>query len=120
MKTPSGVIAIAILVTIGAILGILAGLFGLIGALAEGAGLWIAYAILLLVVSAFELVVGFGLWTLKGWAWTVAIVVVILRVIADVISLSMSLTIGPLVALVVHAIVLWYLFRPSVRSAFGK
>lgn len=120
MKTPSGLLAIALLVTIGAILGILEGVLGLIGALAEGAPLWGTYSGILLAVSIIELVVGFGLWTLKGWAWTAAIVVVILRVIAGVVSLALSITISPLVALVVHAIVLWYLFRPNVKGAFGK
>lgn len=122
-QRPLGVTIIAIFLILGGIIGILAGLagFGLFGT-AEGAApaFWSVYSGSLLLVSIIELIVGIGLWMLKGWAWTIAAVVVILRVILDVISLFFGFSFSPIIALVIHAIVLWYLFRPEVKQAFGK
>ena len=122
-QRPLGVTIIAIFLILGGIIGILGGLVGL-GLFGSPAGaapaFWSVYSGSLLLVSIIELIVGIGLWMLKGWAWTIAVVVVILRIILDVISLFFGFSISPVIALVIHAIVLWYLFRPEVKKAFGK
>ena len=127
MNRPIGVTIIAILVIIGGILGILGGLagFGLFGSTAADAvagseTLASVYAGTILVVSIVQLAVGIGLWMLKSWAWTLAVVVVILRVVGDVFSLFFGVAINTLITLAIHLVIMWYLFRPEVKQAFGR
>ena len=80
------------------------------------AALGVAY----IVVGALGLIVGYGLWFLKGWAWILAIVVVALRVVLDVVGLFSGSAMASFAGLVVSAVVLWYLFRPEVKRAFGR
>ena len=75
MNRPLGVTIIALLLMVGGVLGIIEALdlmgigdlFGLDDNTAVGVGI--------LIVAAANLLVGFGFWTLQGWAWTLAVIV---------------------------------------------
>ncbi len=66
---------------------------------------------ILLVFGLINLVVAWGLWTGKGWAWW-------LTVIGGVLNLLSILALNILGA-VIGAIVLWYMFKPHVKEFFG-
>ncbi len=115
-KRPTGVTIMAVIVIVGALLGIYAGNLGLDGdAAAVGSGIGI------LIVSSVQLLVGIGLWTLRKWAWTLAVVVLGIRVILDIVGIvTGAAVVAGIINLIVSLILLWYLFRPNVQRAFGR
>ena len=127
MNRPIGIIAVAILLMFSGMIRILIGLdaagvtsFGF-GELATNAGLTASITI---ISGVATLLAAFGLFTFAGWAWYVAVIVLIIRVTADVFALVSYATTsaasnGASIAdLVFSAIVLWYFYRPHVRAAF--
>uniref|UniRef100_A0A7C4BAU8 DUF2127 domain-containing protein n=1 Tax=Thermofilum pendens TaxID=2269 RepID=A0A7C4BAU8_THEPE len=74
--------------------------------------------LILLVGGTLSLLVGWGLWTGKGWAWWL---VVILEALGIASSLA-SLTLGDptaIVILLIAALILYYFFKPHVKAYFG-
>ncbi len=97
---------------------------GLAGvATAEGSSTYVpptTLAVANIIVGAFELIIGYGLWGLRGWAWLIAIVVAIVNIITTIPHLFGSLWLGAIFGLLITGIVLWYLFQPEVKQAFGR
>jgi lysylphosphatidylglycerol synthetase-like protein (DUF2156 family) len=75
----------------------------------------------LVVVVIGLLYVGlvWGLWTGKGWAWILSLVLAVLGLIASLIALVRG-RFGAIVVLILDVIILYYLFRPNVRAFFGE
>ena len=72
-----------------------------------------------------SLVVAYGLFKGKNWAWTVAVAAVLATIglATNIISLvtgSMGAITGALVGIALNTIVLYYLSRRNVRQYFGK
>lgn len=126
---PMGITILAVLSAIGGVLGLLGGiaLMGLGGLAAASTGtaayfgLGAIWGVLLLATAIASLVFAYGAWTLKPWAWP-------LGVALQVISLALSLlTIlsggdisGQIISIVISAIILYYLFQPSIKAVFGR
>jgi uncharacterized membrane protein len=77
-----------------------------------------------LIGGILAIVAGIALWTLKGWAWTLGVVLIVLQILADLwvliaAGIGTSLGIAAAVQTVVFAMFLAYLLRPSVKTAFG-
>ncbi len=142
MERPTGVTILAILNFLGAgLYALLAVLFFLIGAggaasgmmseMGGGAaafllGLGAAVGVILLIFAAIGLAIGIGLWKLRNWARIVTIVLVGLSLLLGVIGLLGSLISFELGSLIFQAIfvalyawIIWYLFQPHVKQAFG-
>ena len=137
-KRPTGVTIIAVLVIIGGIILLLAG----IGAVAVGSlflsqitGLgFIIIGVIILVVGIGYLVVSYGLLKGKRWAWTITVVLLFIGIAIDVVSIiifgyftfdtdtSSFLTTnsGSIAGMIISVIILYYLYRPHVKSYFGK
>jgi hypothetical protein len=125
---PIGITIIAIILAVGGIFSILVGLealgitsFGLAD-VAEAGGVsgWAS-----VISGVLSLIAAGGLFTLAGWAWILAVVVLVIRIVADilaaiVVGLTSSLGLGSIGAAVISAIILWYFFRPNIRAAFGR
>jgi hypothetical protein len=137
MKRPTGVTIIAVIAIIYGILSLLLALLGLLGSalLASGvAGASIRYSagtlayatIADVVLGALYLAFGIGAFRLKGWAWTVGITALVLDVVRQIVGLvviqgfTASKIVGAGITAVIALLLLWYLFRPSVRAAFGR
>ena len=131
-ERPTGVTILAILAAIGGVLSIIAGvaLLGL-GALAGAAGsgglggLTAIFGIIAIVLGVAEIVLAYGLWTLKPWAWTLGIGLAIISLALIVVQAVLSgnivnSLIGSIISIVIWAIVLYYLFTPRVKAAFGR
>jgi hypothetical protein len=132
---PTGVTVIAVLAIIVGVLGAIVGLLALLaGGLltaagaasgtAEGAaagGLVLILSIILLAIAIAEIVFGIGAWGLKPWAWTLGVVLfganIILSVIQAIISNNWT---GQILGILISAVVLYYLFTPPVKAAFGR
>lgn len=93
-------------------------------ALAQGSGsILTVLGALLIPLGIASLVVAYGLFKGKSWAWFVAVVLSIIGIAINVISLvtsNMGAMAGAFVGIAINAIVLYYLSRRNVRQYFGK
>lgn len=128
MNRPLGITVIAIVLLISGVGSLLTGLVGLdlvkvdMGTLGQGAQVVGAGSILSGVLT---LIVSYGIFATKGWAWLLTIIVMVLRIVSDgtaLLSHGFGTAIGgaALVGIVISAIVLWYFNKPTVRAAFGR
>ena len=127
MSRPIGVTVVAIVMMV---IGVFTLLLGLEGAditnfglkqLAPQGGL---YANTVIISGILTLIAAFGLFTLARWAWYLAVVVLTIRAVADVfglVSYGLSGVYGgvSIADAAVTIFLLWYFFRPHVKSAFG-
>jgi hypothetical protein len=134
MKRPVGVTILAVIGIIYGIFSLLLALLGLLGTafLASGMGHVqyaagaLAYATISdAVLGILYLAFGIGAFQLKGWAWTVGVVALALDIVRQIVGLviqgfSVSKSVIAIITIVIALLVLWYLFRRNVRSAFGK
>jgi hypothetical protein len=100
------------------------------------AGIGIVIGSIILAVGIGYIVVSYGLLKGKGWAWTVTVILTIIAIaiqIISVISSSMfnasfsadmnalvSGIISHIIGLAINGVILYYLYRPHVKSYFGK
>jgi uncharacterized membrane protein (DUF2068 family) len=73
--------------------------------------------LIILGLSSFE--VTWGLLKGKAWAWIVTIIITIISVVLNVISIVAG-SIESIVGLIINGIIIYYLYRPSVKSYFGR
>lgn len=137
-KRPTGITVIAILIIIGGILLLLAGIGGVVvGSLfissqIIGLGFVIIGAIILAVGIGY-LVVSYGLLKGKRWSWTITVVLLFIGIpinIASIIFGSFAINMdistfitansGNIAGIIISVIILYYLYRPHVKSYFGK
>ncbi len=133
MKRPVGVTIIAVIAIVYGVFSLLLALLALLGEalLASGVGHvqyepgTLAYATITdAALGILYLVFGIGVFALKRWAWTTGVVALVLDVVRQIIGVvihgfSASNAVGFIITIVVALVVLWYLFRPNVRAAFG-
>ena len=137
-QRPTGVTILAIVAAIGGVLSLVSevciiGLGALAGALISragapavaGAALGIIFflgGLIVLVSGVLRLTFAFGAWNLKPWAW-------MLGVIAEGISAAGALIrlvtpggtfIFPLISILISGLILYYLFTPEIKRAFGR
>ena len=136
MKRPTGITIIAIVYIVLAVLSLLwsglifgvGGLSSLFGGLvgaesvaAFGASTgWAGF--LGIIIAIVQFAVAFGLLAMKKWAWILALIGVALTVVQGVIGLFAGGVFGFMcggLALIIPVIILIYLLRPTIRSAFG-
>jgi uncharacterized membrane protein (DUF2068 family) len=73
-----------------------------------------------LVVGVAALVLAFGLWFQRSWAWGLGLVVFGLSLVVSVASVAAGATIGSVALLIAVALlVLWYLYQPRVKTLYG-
>jgi uncharacterized membrane protein (DUF2068 family) len=132
MQRPLGVTILAVLNIVGGVLGLLAslfmlGLFGLGGSAvgAETVGAVNGAALVTLVISILQIIVGVGLWRLLGWARFATVVVTFMnfgnafwRTWGGVQTGNVTEIIGGLTGVIISLIIAYYLYRPDVRGAF--
>jgi hypothetical protein len=91
---------------------------------------------ILLAVGIGYLVVSYGLLKGKGWAWIVTVILTIIAIAIQIISIisssmfnaSFSTDINALISeiiahiigLAINGVILYYLYRPNVKTYFGK
>lgn len=95
----------------------------------------------LLAIGIGYIVMSYGLLNGKGWAWTITIILVIIGIGIEVLSAVTSPLfnasfintddvddsnylileiIGSIIVIAINVLILYYLFRPHVKSYFGK
>jgi len=66
------------------------------------------------IIGILYLVTAYGLWTGRGWARILAIILLILDIIGGLVTLPAGI-----VPIIIAGVLLWYFFTPSVRAFFG-
>jgi uncharacterized membrane protein (DUF2068 family) len=128
MQRPTGVTVMAVLSAIGGVFGLLASLvlLGLGAAVSTasglGSGLVFVAGIIVLAYSVLSLILAYGFWTLKPWAWPLGIGVQVLGIIQAVLQFLNDSTnvVSLVISLAIAGVILWYLNQPHVKSAFGR
>jgi len=125
---PTGVTILAVLAFIGGVLGILGALLLMVGGAAASTvdagigGSALIYGILSLAVSVAYLAFGIGAWGLKPWAWSLGIIIAGASVVLAIISvlLQWNTITGVILNVIISGVILYYLFTPGVKAAFGR
>ncbi len=132
MKRPVGVTILAVIAIIYGIFSLLLAFLGVIGIGLEASGLataaikyevgTLAYAAISdAILGILYLVFGIGAFRLKGWAWTTGIVALVLDVVRHIVGYVISgFGAFSIITGVIALLLIWYLFRPNVRAAFGE
>ena len=138
---PTGVLILAAVAVIVGVTDILAGLgdIGIGGGFLTDHGfgknldgIMTVVGLVLVAVGVLGLATGIGLWRGHNWAWLVTRLWASVCIVAGVVGVGVSLLsdtitsqilgtiIGSTGTAIVAAGVLWYLYRPHVRAAFGR
>lgn len=131
MTRPTGVTILAVLALIGGLLGLFAalGLLG-VGALsgALGGGIGVVFGVLTIVIGVFTLIsavlslaFAYGAWNLRPWAWLLGVISQGLNILTVVVNLIGGANLGSqLFSLAISGAILYYLFTPQIKRAFGR
>ena len=123
-----GVTILAVLAAIGGVFGLLAGasLLGF-GGLAVGAGggflagFLTIFGLIVLAQGVIMLVFAYGAWMLQPWGWTLGVGAIVLGLIINALYiLNGSEIASQIVSIAISAVILYYLFTPAVKTAFGR
>jgi hypothetical protein len=125
---PLGITVIALVLTLGGLASILAGTeaLGLTNlGLGNATNATSSMGWASIVSGLLTLVAAGGLFTLSGWAWWLAVLVMGARLVADAIvvfthGLGSPIAGTALGGLVISLVALWYFNRTTVRRAFGR
>ena len=121
-ERPLGVTILAILAAIGGILGLLASLavLGISGAAGVGGG--VLWGVIGLALAVASLAFAYGAWSLQPWAWPLGVGISVLNVLLALYSFVTfdGGIVGLLISLAINGVILYYLFQPDVKAAFGR
>ena len=112
-ERPLGVTILAVLEFIAGILGLIGG----IGLVALGASIpflgafGIFFGIIVIILALIDFIIGWGLWSLKSWAWMLALVFNIINAILNLIAFD-------IIALIINIIIILYLQQGDIKSRF--
>jgi hypothetical protein len=116
-QRPLGVTIIAILAFVGGAINLLSGLQSI------GTG----WGIVLIILGALGLYVGWGFWNLQGTAWRIGVILYAISVVFVIFFALISMSVlGPFalisagIGVLIPVIILYYLSTPAVRGAFGQ
>jgi hypothetical protein len=119
-KRPTAMKILVLIVVIGSVIPILAGVMMLTGGAAyEGYFMQKLLSQILptfyLSAGVIGLLVAWGLWIGNGWAWIIGIILHVIGIIMDLVSLPTGI-----VGVVIDGIVVYLLLRPDTRRFCGK
>jgi uncharacterized membrane protein (DUF2068 family) len=125
-KRPLGVAIVAILMLINGIILIASGAFGittteiLAGEIGNAlTGGIVAISSVVIALGIASLIIAWGLITGKGWAWIITVILSIISIIMSIISIVAG-SFGSIVSLIINGVILYYMYRPDVKSYFGR
>jgi uncharacterized membrane protein (DUF2068 family) len=134
-QRPTGVTILAVIQLIGGALSLLFGISSLFfgglmvvsdaaataGSEIEMGPILLLAGVLAIISGVIGLLAGYGLFTLKGWGWTLAMLFAVINIIQNVLSLIQGANIaGAIVGIVISGLIIYYLNQSNVKRAFGK
>jgi uncharacterized membrane protein (DUF2068 family) len=82
-------------------------------------GIGFLVSVILVPLGIANLVVAYGLWKGKRWAWTITLVLSFIGIALGLASIATG-TIIAIWPVIINAIVVYYLYRPNVKAFFGR
>lgn len=82
-------------------------------------GIGIAIGVVLLAIAIVSFLVAYGLLKGLGWAWTVTVILSVSSIVLNAISIATG-NIASIISIIISGIILYYLYRPHVKTYFGK
>lgn len=118
MRRPLGVTIISILLGINGVLLIIVGLTAIVAGGVTGAGFIYFVGWIPLILGILSLILAWGLWNLRPWAYWTAVILEVLSIVNDIFGLTNggSRHIGDLIISLI--ILLYLLLDRNVRAAF--
>jgi predicted membrane protein DUF2127 len=113
-QRPIGVTIIALLAILGGILFLVSGLLTLLIPLV---GIFLGSGLFILGLAYF--LMAYGLWKGKGWAWTLTLILSGIGIIVGIGSIVVG-NLGSIFHTIINAIIIYYLYRPTVKSFFNR
>lgn len=126
MQRPTGITILAILAGIGGVFGLLAALallgLGGVGAATGLGGFVFVAGLIALAYAVLSLALAYGFWTLQPWAWPLGVGVQVLGVLQALLQFAndQANLVSVIISLAIAGVILWYLFQPHVKAAFGR
>jgi hypothetical protein len=74
----------------------------------------------LLAVGPLELVLAYGAWRLRPWAWSFGVLAQVLLIVLAVPQLGGFESARHVVPIVIAGLTLWYLMTPRAKAALGR
>jgi uncharacterized membrane protein (DUF2068 family) len=74
----------------------------------------------LLAIGLLELVLAYGAWMLRPWAWTFGVVAQVILIVVALGQFGRSDIARHIITIVIAGITLWYLSTPRAKAAFGR
>jgi hypothetical protein len=71
------------------------------------------------VLGIINLIIAGGIW--NGWKvmWYIGVLYSIIQIILAIASIILTSGFGMIITIIIHALILYYLFRPRVKEFFG-
>lgn len=79
----------------------------------------IAIGIVIIILGIVSFIVAYGMLKGMGWAWSVTVVLSIVVIVLNAVSIATG-NFGGIVNIIISVIIVYYLYRPHVKSFFGK
>jgi len=73
-----------------------------------------------LLLAAALAVAAVGWFRRRLWAWRLTVAIIVMQLLGDSVNLVIGDPLGGSLGLLIASALLFYLFRPSVRSAFAR
>ena len=121
---PFGVTLIAVLTIIGGIAFLASGIQQNSSSVSIGNSNIISWTISrnrcrFLALGIVYFVMAYGLLKGKGWAWTITLVLSYIGIALGFVSIATG-HIGAIFGVIINAVIVYYIYRPKVKSFFGK
>lgn len=113
-QRPIGVTIIALLAILGGIAFLVSGLLTLLIPLI---GIFLGSGLFILGLAYF--LMAYGLWNGKSWAWTLTLILSGIGIIIGIGSIVVG-NVGSIFHTIINAIIIYYLYRPNVKSFFNR
>jgi hypothetical protein len=112
---PMGIVILAVLQLLSALAYLAFGFLLLMAILPMGifAIIFAIAPLIFLIVGIIGLILFYGLWNTKSWAWLWTLIINILGILGGIMD-----PIGNIVTLAISIIIVIYLFMPTTRAAF--
>ena len=78
----------------------------------------IVLGVFICIMGLVAIVVGWGFWTGKQWAWILGVILFIVSIVFSAVGMVWAPT--NVIGVIIDAVILYYLFRPNVKAWFGR
>lgn len=78
------------------------------------------FGILTLILGAIGVLLSYGLFTLKPWAWVGTIILQGLAILLNLVSGVSTSRGGEIGALIISLVIIYYLYTPAVKGTFRQ